>query len=117
MVYTFANNTLQDHKNLFLNHQKFFMNKIQIEKYVEVNKVEELFSDSFKSIIENNTCKELDIKNKNISLDLNNVEYVFKNTTLISCKSKIYDDQSEIGYYSVVLNDFGKIGDDFFVIF
>ena len=92
------------------------MNKIQIKKYVEVNNVEELFSNSFKSILQNNTCEELDIKNKNISIDFNNVEYVFRNLTLRSCKSKIYDTNNAIGYYSVVLNEFGEIDDDFFVI-
>lgn len=90
------------------------MNKIQIKKYVEVNNGRIILK-FFKSILQNNTCEELDIKNKNISLDFNNVEYVFRNLTLSSC-SKIYDTNNAIGYYSVVLNEFGEIDDDFFVI-
>ena len=93
------------------------MNKIQIKKHLEVNNVEELFLNSFKSIIENNTCEELNILNKNISLDFNNIEYVFRDLALISCKSEIYYDNNVIGYYSVFFNKLGQTDDDFFVIF
>ena len=98
-------------------YQQYFMNEIQIKEYIEFNNVKEILSNSFKSIIENNTCEDLDIDNKNISIDLDNIEYDSKKNPLITFKCKIINQDKTIGFYSIVFEQTGKIIDDFFVIF
>ena len=93
------------------------MSEIQIKEYIEFNNVKEILSNSFKSIIENNTCEDLDIDNKNISIDLDNIEYDSKKNPLITFKCKIINQDKTIGFYSIVFEQTGKIIDDFFVIF
>lgn len=102
---------------IFVCYQQYFMNEIQIKEYIEFNNVKEILSNSFKSIIENNTCEDLDIDNKNISIDLDNIEYDSKKNPLITFKCKIINQDKTIGFYSIVFEQTGKIIDDFFVIF
>lgn len=98
-------------------YQQYFMNEIQIKEYIEFNNVKEILSNSFKSIIENNSCEDLDVSYKNISIDLNNIEYDSKKNPLITFKCKILNEEKIIGYYSIVFERNRNIIDDFFVIF
>ncbi len=93
------------------------MNEIQIKEFIEFNNLKEILSNSFKSIIENNTCEDLCVSDKNISIDLNQIEYDSKKNPFITFKCKINNGEKSIGFYSVVFEQTGELIDDFFVIF
>lgn len=93
------------------------MNEIQIKEYIESYNVIQILQNSFMSIIENNSCEDLDIKSKNVSIDINDVEYDSRKNPLIIFKTKINYNGKAIGYYSLVFEKDGKVEDDIFVIF
>jgi hypothetical protein len=93
------------------------MNEIQIKEFIEFNNVKEILSNSFKSIIENNTYKDLDVSNKNVSINLDYIKYDSKKNPFITFRCEIINQEKTIGFYSVVFEKNGKIIDDFFVIF
>lgn len=99
-----------------MSYQQYFMNEIQTKDFIDANNVKEILSNSFKSIVENNTCEDLNLSNKNISIDLNHIQIDLKNP-FITFKCEIINQEKIIGFYSVVFEQTGKIIDDFFVIF
>ena len=101
---------------IFESYQQYFMNEIQTKYFIDSNNVKEILSNSFKSIVENNTCEDLNLSNKNVSIDLNHIQCDLKNP-FITFKCKIINQDKTIGFYSVVFEQTGKIIDDFFVIF
>ena len=93
------------------------MNEIQIKEYIESNNVIEILQNSFLSIIENNSCEDLNIESKNVTIEINNIEYVSTKNSLNIFKTKINFNGKAIGYYSLAFQKNGKVEDDFFVIF
>ena len=92
------------------------MNEIQKKEYIEKNNVIQILQNSFMSVIANNSCEDLDIESKNVSIDINNITFDSTKSPLIIFKTKINYNGKTIGYYSLAFEQNGKVEDDFFVI-
>lgn len=77
----------------------------------------ELIQNSFKNILTNNTCVELDIDSKNISIDLQGITYTRAELDYHKFQTTIVNNQNKtIGYYAIVITNCNEMIDDYFVI-
>lgn len=93
------------------------MNDLQIKKFIENYSVSDTFIKSFSSILDQNTCADLDISHKNISIETENLDFELLDRDTIAFKSQIDQDGNKIGYYKLVFTMNGALIDDFFVIY
>jgi len=75
------------------------------------------FISAFNALLDKNTPEDLDIPDKNISIDIQNLVLVSQTADTISFKSLIYWGSDEIGYYQLVFTLNGQIIDEYFVIY
>ncbi|MDP9957446.1 hypothetical protein J2X97_003115 [Epilithonimonas hungarica] len=88
----------------------------QIKEFIENHNVKNKLSNSFKYLLENNSLEDLDIENKNISIDENIIRHKILETGFHSFQTPIFKDGNEIGYCSLDYDDNAEIIDDFFII-
>ncbi|KRT16550.1 hypothetical protein ASU31_10335 [Pedobacter ginsenosidimutans] len=93
------------------------MANFQIKDFIETNNISDTFIKSFRSLLEQNTCEDLDIRHKNISIETRNLDFELLNGDAIAFKSQIDQDGNIIGYYRLVFALDGTLIDDFFVIY
>jgi hypothetical protein len=89
----------------------------QIKDFITVHDVHQKFIKSFSSLLDQNTCADLDISHKNISIETENLDFELLNGDAIAFKSQIDQDGNKIGYYKLVFAMNGALIDDFFVIY
>ncbi|WP_431293961.1 hypothetical protein [Pedobacter sp. P26] len=85
--------------------------------FIAIHDVHQKFIKSFSSLLEQNTCADLDISNKNISIETENIDFELLDGDAIAFKSQIDQDGKKIGYYRLVFTVNGELIDDFFVIY
>jgi nicotinamide mononucleotide adenylyltransferase len=82
--------------------------KFQIQEKMEI---------SFKNILKNHTCEELDIENKKISINSKNIERFKTELGYNEFKTSIFNELGkEIGYFSLVFTNENEEIDEYFVI-
>ena len=86
------------------------------EFFGELNITNELTT-HFKKLLKNSSEKDLDIADKNICIDLENLEYKKTEFNFHSFQCSILKDQNKIGYYSLIYDENAKLIDELFVIF
>ncbi|WP_293785728.1 hypothetical protein [uncultured Pedobacter sp.] len=91
-------------------------NNLHIKKFVAAHNIHHIFIQSFKSLLDQNTCEVLDITDKNISVDTENIEAEVGDLNTITFKSTVHQNNNKIGYYKLVFTTAGELMDDFFVI-
>jgi hypothetical protein len=93
------------------------MNEMQINDFCEINNIKEKFSSFFNVLIENNSCEDLNISDKNISIDLEKIHSGIIRNQYFLFKTKVINKKKELGHYSLIFEQNGKLIDEFFVIY
>lgn len=91
-------------------------NKLEIEDFITIHNVKSELLFLFQEVLNNNSEKDLDLIDKNISINVNNINYIFSNYTFLIFSVPILKNDSVIGFYSLEYDDSGKVIDDFFEI-
>jgi len=90
---------------------------LQIKDFIAVYDVHQKFIKSFSSLLNQNTCTDLDISHKNISIKTKNLDFELLDGDAIAFKSQINQDGNKIGYYRLIFALNGELIDDFLVIY
>jgi hypothetical protein len=93
------------------------MTDFQIKDFITIHDVHQKFIKSFSSILDQNTCADLNISHKNISIETENLDFELLDGDAIAFKSQIDQDGNKIGYYKLVFALNGTLIDEFFVIY
>ena len=62
---------------------------LQIKNFRSAQNIHHVFIKSFKSLLDRNTCEDLDITDKNISVDIKNIGFEVADSDTITFKSTI----------------------------
>ena len=90
----------------------------QIKKLIEEFEIQEKIEKSFMKILEFHTCDELDIENKNISINTKNIEHSKTEFGYNKFQTSIINEQKkEIGYFALVVTNENEKIDEYFLIF
>ena len=87
-------------------------NKLEIEDFITIHNVKSELLFLFQEVLNNNSEKDLDLINKNISINVNNINYIFSNYTFLIFSVPILKNDSVIGFYSLEYDDSGKVIDE-----
>mgnify|MGYP007014261690 CR=1 FL=1 len=93
------------------------MTDFRIKDFITIHDVHQKFIKSFSSILDQNTCADLNISHKNISIETENLDFELLDGDAIAFKSQIDQDGNKIGYYKLVFALNGTLIDEFFVIY
>ncbi|MEH3111885.1 hypothetical protein [Pedobacter terrae] len=93
------------------------LNDLYIKKFIVAHNIHQIFIQSFKSLLNQNTCEDLDIGNKNILIETENLDFELLDEDAITFKSQIDKDGNKIGYYRLVFSLNGELIDESFVIY
>lgn len=93
------------------------MTNFQIIDFTAKHDIHQKFIKSFKSLLDQNTCEDLNISKKNISIETEKLDSELLDGNAIAFKSQIDQDGNKIGYYRLVFSLNGALIDDFFVIY
>ncbi|ARS41325.1 hypothetical protein CA265_17360 [Sphingobacteriaceae bacterium GW460-11-11-14-LB5] len=93
------------------------MTDLQIKDFIAVYDIQQKFIKSFRSLMEQNTCADLDISHKNISIETINLDFELLDGDSIAFKSQMDQGGNKIGYYRLVFGLNGELIDDFLVIY
>ncbi|RRJ89352.1 hypothetical protein EG240_11990 [Paenimyroides tangerinum] len=86
--------------------------------FVIKNKIYFQIEKSFLDILEMNAIEELDILDKNISINPQNIEYSLTELNYHQFKTPVFNDLLiEIGSFTLVYSDENELIDEFFVIY
>jgi len=88
----------------------------QIKEFIKNHNLKNELLNSFKDLLEKNSLGDLDIEDKNISINENIIKYKLLETGFHSFQTPILKNGFEIGYYSLDYDDNGEIIDNFFII-
>ena len=86
----------------------------QIKEFIEKQDIKNELKDSFSSLLSVKNCEDLDIEDKNLQIDENNIEYKKNLFGFHLFRTPILKQNNEIGYYALEYDDEFKIIDDFF---
>lgn len=89
----------------------------QINEFIENHNLKNELLNSFNYLLEKNSSGDLDIEDKNISINENVIKYKQLETGFHSFQSPILKNGLEIGYYSLDYDNDAEIIDSFFVIY
>ncbi|QDW26598.1 hypothetical protein FFJ24_017920 [Pedobacter sp. KBS0701] len=92
------------------------MTDFKIKDFITIHDIHQKFIKSFSSLLNQNTCTDLDISHKNISIETENLDFELVNGDAIAFKSQIDQDGNKIGYYKLIFALNGALIDEFFVI-
>ena len=91
--------------------------KPQIDKLMVKFGIQEKMNNLFKYILANHTCEDLDIENKNISINSKNLKYSKTEFDYHKFQAPILNDnKTQIGYFALVVTNDSEIIDEYFVI-
>lgn len=89
----------------------------QAKKLISNLEIQEKIENSFKKILEDHTCEELDIENKNISINAKNIEHSKTEFGYNKFQTPIINDINiQIGIFALVVTDENERTDEYFVI-
>lgn len=89
----------------------------QITEFIEKHNIKNELKNSFSHLLSVNNCEDLGIKNKNVQIDENNIEYKKNQFGFHLFKTPILKQNDKIGYYALEYDEEFEIIDDFFVIY
>ncbi|MBO9672822.1 MAG: hypothetical protein J7577_05235 [Sphingobacteriaceae bacterium] len=92
------------------------MTTAEIKTFMLAHNIQHIFIQSFKSLLDQNNCEDLDITDKNISVDIENIEPEVGDSDTITLKSAVHQNNNKIGYYKLVFTPAGELLDEFFLI-
>jgi len=93
------------------------MNDFQIKNFIAIHNVHQTLIKSFNSLLNQNTVEDLNITDKNVSIDAEKIDFELLTADTVAFKSDINQDGSTIGYYRLIFDLKGALIDDFFVIY
>lgn len=93
------------------------MNKLQINDFIETYNIQNVFTNAFTSLLEQNTCEELGVTDKNLSIDVEHLEFELSDFNMVAFKSAVEQNNNKIGYYKLIFTSDGELADDFFIIY
>lgn len=89
----------------------------QIKNLIIKFGIQEEIEKSFKNILENHTCEELNIENKNISINSKNIEHSKTDFGYNKYQTPIFNDTNiQIGNFALVVTNENERIDEYFVI-
>ena len=89
----------------------------QIKHLIEKFEIQEKIEKSFLKILEIHTCVDLDIENKNISINIKNIEHFKTEFGYNKFQTPILNNlKNEIGYFALVVTNENETIDEYFVI-
>ena len=89
----------------------------QIKHLIEKFEIKEKIEKSFLKILEIHTCDDLDIENKNISINIKNIEHFKTELGYNKFQTPLLNNlKNEIGYFALVITDENETIDEYFVI-
>lgn len=90
----------------------------EINQLIIEFEIREEMESSFKAILQNHTCEDLDIENKKISITLEKIEYAVTELGFHKFQVQIQDERNvEIGCFALVLSKNNERIDELFVIY
>lgn len=93
------------------------MDKIQIIDFIEMHNIKYSLVENFKNVLKNNSIDDLDITNKNLSIETENIITELIDQVWISFRTKIKQDGNDIGHYSLKYDLNGELIDEYFTIY
>ena len=79
--------------------------------------IKEQIDTSFRTILKENTAEDLDIENKNVSINSQNIEYSKTEFGFHSFQTQILDEKNNsIGYIAIIVTNTNERIDEYFVI-
>lgn len=93
------------------------MNKPQINDFIKTYHIQSVFTNAFAFLLNQHTCEQLDITDKNLSIDVEHFEQELPNANTVALKSTVYQNNNKIGYYKLIFTYDGNLMDEFFVIY
>lgn len=88
----------------------------QSDEFLEKHKIKERLKNSFSCLIEINSATDLDIDDKNITIDLDSIIYKLTELNFHSFQAPITKNKNKIGYYMLIFTDTAELIDELFVI-
>lgn len=88
----------------------------KINEFIENNNIKNELTSNFERLLKNTSKKELDITEKNICIDLENIEYKKTEFNFHFFQSSILKNHNKIGYYALIYDDNMNLTDELFVI-
>jgi len=92
------------------------MDENQINEFIEKHNVKKQIEKSFVKILSANCIEDLDVKDKNIFIDIHQFEYKKTDFNFHSFGTPIKDNNKIIGLFALIFTDEAKIIDEFFII-
>lgn len=89
----------------------------QIKNFIKKYNIENELKKSFSNLLIMNDCEDLNIKDKNIEIDENNIQYVKTTLGFHLFKTAILKNNDKIGYYALEYDENFEIIDDYFIIY
>ncbi len=93
------------------------MTDLQLKNFIETYSIADTFIRTFNTLLDKNIPEDLDIPDKNISIDIQNLTSASQHEETVFLKSPINRYTNEIGYYGLVFTLNGEIIDEYFVIY
>lgn len=87
----------------------------QIKSFIKKYNIENELKKSFSNLLIMNDCEDLNIKDKNIEIDKNNIQYVKTTLGFHLFKTSILKNNEKIGYYALEYDENFEIIDDYFI--
>jgi len=89
---------------------------LQIKEFIENYKIKTELEKSFIYLLESNSCEDLNIENKDIQINSNNIKYNLRALNFHLFKTSILKENNEIGYYALEYDQKFNLIDNYFVI-
>ncbi|RZL38892.1 MAG: hypothetical protein EOO96_01925 [Pedobacter sp.] len=93
------------------------MNEIQVCTFIKKYHVKQEMLKLFISLLKNNTIEDLDVTDKKLTLQIEEIEGKLISDNQLLFKAKIIQNNNEIGYYSLIYSNSANLIDEFFVIY
>ena len=88
----------------------------RINEFIENHNIKNELKSNFERLLKKNSEKELDIADKNITIDSENIEYKKTEFNFHFFQSSILKNQNKKGYYALIYDDNVNLIDELFVI-
>lgn len=93
------------------------MNENQIKEFIQKHNIKNEIEKAFESILKANSTKDLDIKEKNIFINVQQIQYKKTHFNFHSFGTPIKDNNKTIGLFALEFTDEAEIIDEFFIIY
>lgn len=93
------------------------MTENQINDFIEKYDIKGEIEKHFNNILKANSAEDLDIKDKNIFIDSQQIKYEKTHFNFHSFETSIRNNRDIIGLFALVLNDDAEFTDELFIIY